>query len=303
MSVTIIGTVAYDSIKTPQGEHNKILGGSATFAGTAASIFTQTNLISIVGEDFKPEYLDYFKSRKINIEGIKIHPGKTFHWKGFYEKDMGQAHTIATDLNVLLEFEPQVPEAIKNTPYIYLGNIDPVQQKKALQQFTKPKLVVMDTMNYWITETNKELKETLKHIDVLIINDQELRMLTGLDNIIQAMPKALEMGPSTIIVKKGENGSIMYNGQTYAIFPAYPLAKLVDPTGAGDSFAGGFIGYVAAQDDLSFETFKRGIIAGTLMSSFKVQGFSVEPLAKIDKNKIQHRFEEMQKWINIPEKI
>ena len=303
MSVTIVGTVALDSIKTPYGIKEKILGGAATFAGTAASIYSPTNLISVVGQDFPQAYLNFFKERKINIEGIEIAEGKTFHWSGYYEKEMNQAHTIQTDLNVLLGFDPQVPEKFKGGEFVYLGNIDPILQRKVCQQFKKPKLVVLDTMNYWIRETYKELLETLKLIDVLIINDQELRMLTGIDNIIEAMPKAVALGPKTLIIKKGEHGAIMYHNGSYSIFPAYPLARLVDPTGAGDSFAGAFIGYMAKQKEISLENFQKAIIAGTIISSFTVQGFSLDILKTIDQNKIQERFSEIKQFSTLPETI
>jgi sugar/nucleoside kinase (ribokinase family) len=303
MSVTIVGTVALDTIETPVGKHERILGGSATFAGTAASIFSNTSLVSIVGKDFPQSHIDYFKNRNINIDGIEMAEGNTFHWSGYYKDDMNQAYTVATELNVLLDFDPVVPESAKNTKIAFLANVDPVLQKKAIEQFNSPDLVILDSMNFWIENNVEQLKDTLKLVDVLIINDQEIRLLTGIKNIIEAMPKILEMGPKRIIVKKGEHGSIMFNGKDYFICPAFPLEKLVDPTGAGDSFAGGFSGYLAQADNLDEETFKKAVIVGALVSSFTVQGFSLETLKNLTKDQLNEKYEKLKNFTTFPNKI
>ncbi len=303
MSVAIIGTVALDSIKTPKGIHERILGGSATYAGTAARLFAPVSLISIVGKDFPAEHVNYFKSRDINIDGVKIADGKTFHWSGYYEGDMSQAHTISTDLNVLLEFDPQIPPSAKKASIVFLANTDPILQEKAIAQFESPKLIVMDTMNFWIQSKLEDLKKTLKLVDVLIINDQELRLLTGISNIIQAMPKVIEMGPKRVIIKKGEHGAIMFNGKNHFICPAFPLEDLVDPTGAGDSFAGGFCGYLAKAGKQDEATFRQAVVAGTLISSYTVQGFSLDELKKVQPKTLADSYHRFKEFIQLPDAI
>ncbi|MCP4049925.1 MAG: sugar kinase [bacterium] len=303
MAVTIIGTVALDTIKTPSESHSRILGGSATYAGIAASIFDNISLAGIVGNDFPDSYLTFFESRGIDITGIDISEGKTFHWNGYYEKDMSQAYTVQTDLNALLEFDPDLPEKARQARVVFLANIDPVLQKKTIEQLKRTEVVILDTMNFWIENSLDALKSTLELVDILIINDQEIRMLTGKDNIIQGMSDILELGPSRLIVKKGEHGSIMFNGQDYFICPAFPLKELVDPTGAGDSFAGGFAGYLSQSKVLDEETYKQAIIAGTMISSFTVQGFSMDVLKNIDKDRILRRYKEFEKFTALPDKL
>jgi sugar/nucleoside kinase (ribokinase family) len=298
--ISIIGTIALDNIKTPKGEFNNILGGSATFAGTAASIFTQPNLIGIVGQDFPKEHVDYFKSRGMNIDGIEISDGKTFSWGGYYEEAMNEAFTTATDLNVLLEFDPKVPDTAKKSDIVFCANIDPVLQKKAIEQFDIPKLVVLDSMNFWIENSVEALKEALKLVDILIINDQEIRMLTGIDNIIEAMPEVIKLGPKRLIVKKGEHGSIMFNGTDYFICPAFPLTELNDPTGAGDSFAGGFIGALSQHENYTEDAYKDALISGTLVSSFTVQGFSVSKLKTVTKDMLKERYTQLKTYATFP---
>ncbi|NDC82919.1 sugar kinase [bacterium] len=286
MSVTIIGTVAFDSIHTPFGTHDRILGGSATYAGTAASIFSPVHLVSIVGADFHQEHLDYFSARGISTEGIFCSPGQTFHWKGAYSGDMNQATTLQTDLNVLLEFDPQVPASAASSRIVILGNIDPSLQRRAVAQFKHPELVILDSMNFWIQSQKDSLLETLQLIDVLILNDQEIKLLTGEDNLIRAIPRVMTMGPKRVIVKKGEHGAIMYNGSEFFAVPAMPLDQVVDPTGAGDSFAGGIAGYLAGQPVLDESAFRSAVLIGTLVASFTVQDFSLNRLKLIDKTSL-----------------
>jgi sugar/nucleoside kinase (ribokinase family) len=303
MSVAIIGTVAFDSIETPRGVHDRILGGSATYAGIAASLYSPVHLISIVGSDFPQVHFDYFKERGISTQGIHRSEGLTFHWKGFYKKDMNQAHTVQTDLNVLLEFDPVVPEAAANSRIVFLANIDPVLQRKAIGQFNSPELVVMDSMNYWIEDHLTNLKETLKLVDVLILNDQEIRLLTGIDNVIQALPHVIAMGPKRVIVKKGEHGAVMYNGKDYFAVPALPLDEVVDPTGAGDSFAGGIVGYLAKSPTLDDATFQKALLVGTLISSFTVRDFSLGALDRLSIDTIMNEFMTYKSIASIPENI
>lgn len=299
-SVSIIGTVAFDSIRTPQGQKDRILGGSATYAGLAASIFSHVSIISIVGKDFPQDHLSYFNSRNISTDGIHISQGDTFHWKGYYEGDMNQAHTEQTDLNVLLEFDPVVPHRHKDHKIVFLANIDPDLQKKALAQFTKPEVVILDTMNFWIESKIDALIKNLKDIDILIINDQEIRQLTQTSNIIEAMPKAHAMGPKRIIVKKGEHGAIMYNGKDHFICPAYPLTKITDPTGAGDSFAGAIAGFLAQSQTLDETAYRKAVVIGTLVSSFTVQGFSMDTLKHLNWETIEQKYNELSQFSQFP---
>lgn len=303
MSVTIVGTVALDSIETPKGKFENILGGSATFAGVAAGLFSPVDIVSIVGEDFPSEHISFLQANNINTDGVLTVPGKTFHWSGYYKDDMNQAYTIATDLNVLLEFDPTLPEAAANRPYLFLANLDPVIQKQVILQSKSPKLIVLDTMNYWIETKITELKDVLKLVDVLIINDQELRLLTGQTNIIPGLPEVLKLGPKRVIVKKGEHGSVMYNGSDYFLLPAFPLPNLIDPTGAGDSFAGGFVGYLAKAGTTDEATFQRAMIAGTLISSHTVQGFSLEPLKTLTLDHLDKQFAIFRSYAGLPEGI
>jgi sugar/nucleoside kinase (ribokinase family) len=303
MSVTIVGTLAIDSVKTPHGEHDSILGGSAAYAGTAASIFSDVNIVSIVGNDYPSEFVSYLKGKNINLEGVEFAQGKTFCWKGSYEGDMGHANTIYTGLNVLEDFNPIIPEKIKNTEIAFLANVDPILQKKAIQQFTNPKLVILDSMNFWIEHKLDDLKETIKIVDILIINDQEIRQLTGISNIVAAMQAVLKMGPKRIVVKKGENGSVMYNGKDYFFCPAVPLEKVIDTTGAGDSFAGAFSGYLSGVDELSEEAFKKAVIVGTLVSSFTVQDFSVDSLKTVNKQMLEEKYDIWKKYVSMPDAI
>ncbi|NQY73248.1 MAG: bifunctional hydroxymethylpyrimidine kinase/phosphomethylpyrimidine kinase [Candidatus Margulisbacteria bacterium] len=303
MTVAIIGTVALDSIKTPSGEHNRILGGSATFSATAATIFGPAGIVSIVGKDFPSEHIEFFKSRNINLDGLHHSEGDTFHWKGYYEGDMNQAITVKTDLNVLLEFDPVIPDSLKKSPIVFMANVDPVLQEKAIRQFESPELVILDTMNFWIEHKLEALKQTLKLVDILIVNDQEIRQLTGDYNLITAISKAIELGPKRVVVKKGEHGAMMFDGTDFYMFPAYPLSNLVDPTGAGDSFAGAFAGYLSTQKSISDETYKQAVIAGTLVSSHTVQDFSLNSLKKITPEVLNQTFKAFKPLISHPTTI
>lgn len=301
MSVAIIGTVALDSIETPQGAFSRILGGSASYAGVAASIFSPVSLCSIIGKDFPQEHLDYFNTRTIQTEGITKSSGDTFHWKGFYKADMAQAYTLATDLNVLLDFNPLIPESMQNAAVVFMANIDPELQTQAIKQFKNPKLIVLDSMNFWIETKKEALLDTLKRVDVVILNDQEIKQLTQTDSILQAMPKLLALGPKRVIVKKGEHGAIMFNGTSHFVCPAVPLTDLVDPTGAGDSFAGGICGYLAQASELNEENFRKAMIAGTLISSNTVRDFSLNQLKKLTRESLQTQFEKFKELAAFPE--
>jgi sugar/nucleoside kinase (ribokinase family) len=300
MSVAIIGTVALDSIETPKGVHERILGGSAAYAGVAASLFSKTALVSVIGHDFPAEHMAYFHERGLDTSSIAVLSGETFHWKGYYKEDMSQAFSVKTDLNVLTEFDPVVSPEAENARVVFLANIDPVLQQKAIAQFKKPALIVMDSMNYWIESHLDRLKETLRLVDVVILNDQEIRLLTGLSSVIQAMPAVLAMGPKRVIVKKGEHGAVMFNGESYFSCPAVPLFELADPTGAGDSFAGALCGYLARETVWSEETFRKAVLMGVLVSSFTVRDFSIGALKPLNEAILHHAYREYYDIAGLP---
>lgn len=300
MSVTIIGTVAFDSVSTPKGSFDRILGGSATYAGTAASIFGPTHLVSVIGADFEEAHLQFFQDRGMSIEGIERRAGQTFHWKGFYGADMSQAFTVSTELNVLLEFNPIIPKIAQDSRVVFLANSDPVLQRQAISQFSKPELIMLDSMNFWIENHLHNLKETLAQVDLLILNDQEIRLLTKQDNLILGMKAVLAMGPKRVIVKKGEHGSAMLSAQGYFSIPAFPLEEVVDPTGAGDSFAGAIAGYLAQSVTLDEDAYKRALMVGTLVASQTVQDFSLNHLKKLSKSDIEGLFNQFLDCVKVP---
>ncbi|MBP7496289.1 MAG: bifunctional hydroxymethylpyrimidine kinase/phosphomethylpyrimidine kinase [Bacteroidales bacterium] len=294
MSLLVIGTVAFDSIETPFGSAQKILGGAATYISLAASYFTdKINLVSVVGNDFPDKYIDLLKNHKINTEGIKkITEGKTFYWAGKYFNDMNVRETLTTELNVLADFDPVIPEKYKDCEYLMLGNLTPAIQMKVLNQLTKkPKLTVLDTMNYWMNTAWDDLTEVLKLIDVLTINDEEARLLSKEYSLVKAAKKILKMGPKYLIIKKGENGALLFNEDKIFFAPALPLAEVYDPTGAGDTFAGGFIGHLAKTKDISFENMKRAVIYGSALASFTCEKFGTERIAGLQSNEVAVRVE------------
>jgi len=299
MSLLIVGTVAFDELITPFGESGKILGGSATYASLSASNFLgDMDIVSIVGEDFPSEHLDNFNSKGISTKGINVvEGGKTFFWKGKYHNDMNTRDSLETELNVLGEFDPVIPEGMKNTEFLMLGNLTPAVQMKVLNQMEKrPKLVVMDTMNFWMDNSWDELLEVLKQVDVLTINDEEARQLSGEYSLVKAAQKIFTMGPKTLIIKKGEHGALLFSPEEIFFAPALPLEEVFDPTGAGDTFAGGFIGHLAQTRDTSFENMKRAVIFGSAMASFCVEKFGTERIKDISDEEVQRR---IQQFINL----
>jgi len=290
MSLLVVGSVALDSVKTPFGEENDVLGGSATYFSVSAGYFIGVNLVAVVGEDFPEEHINLLKSNPINIDGLEKKPGKTFRWKGSYNYDLNEAHTLDTQLNVFADFDPKIPENYKNSKYVFLANIDPDLQIKVLDQITNPKLIVCDTMNYWIEGKLDSLKRLLSKINILIINDSETRELGKDPNVVKAAQKILSWGPDSIIVKRGEYGSLMFSDSSIFSAPAYPLEFVFDPTGAGDSFAGGFMGYISKMDDFSEETKRKAIIFGSTMASFNVEKFSLKRLQSLTWKEIEKRF-------------
>jgi sugar/nucleoside kinase (ribokinase family) len=305
MSLLVVGSVGIDTIETPFGRVQNVLGGSATYISAAASYFTTPiQLVGVVGDDFAQEHFEFLRSRDIDLEGLQVVPGgKTFRWGGRYHYDMNMLDTLFTDLNVFETFDPVIPESYRKSRYVCLGNIDPVLQRRVLEQIEKPQLVVGDTMNFWIKRKNKELRETLRLLDVLVLNDAEARELTNEPNLIKAARAIMNMGPHIVIIKKGEHGALLVTAQTIFFAPAYPLETINDPTGAGDAFAGGFIGWIAKKDDLSDETLKRAVIHGSTLASFCVERFSCERFRELTYLEILDRFREFRELSKFDEEI
>ncbi|MBT5615859.1 MAG: sugar kinase [Flavobacteriales bacterium] len=295
MSILVVGTVAFDAIETPFGKTDKIVGGAATYICLSSSFFTKKlNLVSVVGEDFPKETIQMLKEKNVNTKGLQIKEGeKTFFWSGKYHNNMNTRDTMDTQLNVLENFEPIVPEEFKDSEFLMLGNLMPSVQKKVLNQMTKrPKLIVLDTMNFWMDLFMDDLKEALKEVDVLTINDEEARQLSGEYSLVKAAKVILAMGPKYLIIKKGEHGALLFNNKEVFFAPALPLEEVFDPTGAGDSFAGGFIGYLAKTNDVSFENMKRAVINGSAMASFCVEKFGTQKLTEINQDDVDARINE-----------
>jgi sugar/nucleoside kinase (ribokinase family) len=286
----VVGSVALDTVKTPFGEVSEVLGGSATFFSTAASYFTSVDLIAVVGEDFPPQHLDFLKSRGIDVTGLEQRPGATFRWKGEYTHQLNEARTLDTKLNVFETFRPQIPDAYRSPELLFLGNIDPELQLDVLQKLSRPPLVACDTMNFWINGKRDALWRVLEQVDILIINDGEARALGEDSNLVKVAKKVLARGPKHLIIKRGEYGVLMFNENQVFGAPAFPLEDVRDPTGAGDTFAGGFLGYLTATGDRSLEAFKQAIIFGSVMASFTVEAFSLDRLRILDYKEVQERF-------------
>jgi sugar/nucleoside kinase (ribokinase family) len=295
MSLLVVGTVAFDAIETPFGKTDKIIGGAATYISLSASYFTKKiNLVSVVGDDFPQETIKMLQSKGVNSEGLQILKGqKTFFWSGKYHNDMNSRDTLVTELNVLADFDPTVPASFQGSEFLMLGNLTPVVQEKVLDQLkTRPKLVVLDTMNFWMDVALADLKRVLKKIDVLTINDEEARQLSGEYSLVKAAQKILAMGPKYLIIKKGEHGALLFDKDQVFFAPALPLEDVFDPTGAGDTFAGGFIGYLASTQDISFDNMKRAIIYGSAMASFCVEKFGTERLLSLTQKDVDERVQQ-----------
>lgn len=292
MSLLVVGSVALDTVETPFGNVKDALGGSAVYISIAAGYFTTPiRLVAVVGGDFHKEHIQFMESHQIDLDGLqKVEAGKTFRWGGKYHYDLNVRDTLFTDLNVFKNFDPKIPSGFKSSSYVVLGNIDPVLQLRVLNQINKPRLVVGDTMNYWIETKPKELMKTMKFMNAIIVNDSEARLLTHEPNLIKAAKKIIKMGPKIIIIKKGEHGAMLVTDDTIFSAPAYPLETIFDPTGAGDAFAGGFIGWIARTDDLSTENLKRAVVYGSTLASFCVEKFSVDSLRDLSYLKIRDRF-------------
>ncbi|MBX5482079.1 MAG: sugar kinase [Myxococcaceae bacterium] len=289
MSLLVVGSVALDSVETPFGKEDEVLGGSATFFSTAASFFTPVRLVAVVGEDFPERHIDFLKARGVDLSGLVRREGKTFRWKGRYGFELNEAKTLDTQLNVFQHFVPELPPAFQSSEYVMLGNIHPDLQSKVVDQVQSPKLVAMDTMNFWITGENAALRKTLRRVDMLFVNDAEARQLAGEHNIIKAARAILSMGPKRLVIKRGEYGSLLFDGDHIFGLPAFPLTDVFDPTGAGDTFAGGFLGYVARAGKIDHPTLRQAMVAGTVMASFTVEKFSLERLRTLENREINER--------------
>ena len=294
MSLVTVGTVAFDAIQTPFASSGKIVGGAASYIGLSASQFAkEQHIISVIGDDFPQSFITELESRGVNTEGLECRKGeKSFFWEGKYHMDMNSRDTLTTDLNVLADFKPVVPESAKHSDYVMLGNLDPNVQASVLDQMAKrPKLVVLDTMNFWMDIALEPLKAVLQRIDALTINDEEARQLSGEYSLVKAAQKILTMGPSTLVIKKGEHGALLFNQDEVFFAPALPLEEVLDPTGAGDSFAGGFIGYLAHTDDTSFANMKRAVVLGSALASFTCEQFGTERLLSLTQGELDERIQ------------
>lgn len=291
MNLCVVGTLAYDSIETPFGRADDALGGSASYIATAASYFVQpVGIVGVVGGDFAPEALEFLRSKGVDTSGVEIKKdGRTFRWAGRYHFDLNNRDTLDTQLNVLADFDPVIPEHMRDARFVCLGNIDPSLQLKVLDQMNKPEFIVCDTMNYWIEGTPEKLREVLTRVDCLIINDSEARLLTGEPNLVKSARMIVEMGPHILIIKKGEHGALLFLDDDIFSAPAYPLESIFDPTGAGDTFAGGFIGYLARAGEVNAETLRRAVINGSAMASFCVEKFSLDALKDLTHAQIGER--------------
>jgi len=294
MSLLVVGSVAFDSVKTPFGEADDVLGGSATYFSTSASYFTDVSLVAVVGEDFPEKHVNFLKTRKIDVSGLERTSGKTFRWKGSYGYDLNDAQTLSTELNVFETFRPKLPESHKTADIVFLANIDPDLQRDVLGQVEKPSLVAADTMNFWIEGKKDSLIETLKLVDILLINDAEARQLTGEHSLVKAARKIYGYGPSTVVIKRGEYGVLLFKGKSIFSAPAFPLEDVFDPTGAGDTFAGGFMGYLANTRDFGEAAMRRAVIMGSVMASYNVEDFSLNRIKSLDYREIEARYREFR---------
>jgi sugar/nucleoside kinase (ribokinase family) len=292
MALLVVGSVALDSLETPFGRREDVLGGSASYFSVCASFFGPTRMVAVVGEDFPEEHVRFFASRGVDLGGLVRRPGRTFRWKGKYEFDLNTAHTLDTQLNVFAEFRPELPAHYRDSEYVFLGNIDPDLQRAVLDQVRAPRFVACDTMNFWISSKRESLLQTLRRVDMLFVNDAEARQLAGEHNVVKAAKRILGMGPRSVVVKRGEYGALFFSGDEVFAASAYPLQAVFDPTGAGDSFAGGFMGYVARCRREDHGTLRRAIVLGSVLASFTVEQFSLERLRNLGPEEIRARFAE-----------
>lgn len=297
MSVLIVGSTALDSIKTPKAENPRLLGGSASHASVAASFFAPVSLVGIVGDDFPRRYMQLYRKHRINLDGLQVTPGKTFHWSGEYEVNMNNRRTLTTELGVFETFSPKLPESLRKLPYVLLANIAPTLQHHVLDQMEKARFVIADTMDLWINIALPDLLKLLRRVDAFVLNDSEARLLTQEDNLLAALPKIHRLGPKYVILKKGEHGSMLSSPQGLFLAPAFPLAKVVDPTGAGDSFVGGLLGYLASRPGAVDSKLRRAIVYGSATASFCCEGFGLKRTTTVTRAKIEARVKVLEKMV------
>ncbi|MBL8981958.1 MAG: sugar kinase [Gemmatimonadetes bacterium] len=303
MSVLVVGSVALDSVETPFGKADEVLGGSGTFFAASASHFTSVKLVGVVGSDYPVHKLDPLRARGVDLGGLEQAEGESFRWRGRYRHDLNSAETLETRLGVFSHFRPKIPTEFRQAPFVFLANIDPRLQLEVLKQVERPKLVACDTMNFWIESRRADLIELLKHVDVLLLNDGEARQLTEHANLVKAARWILQRGPRHVIIKKGEHGAFMFTGSTVFFAPAYPLEDVFDPTGAGDSFAGGFIGYLARTGQLDEAHLRRAVVYGSTMGSFAVERFSIQRLLEIGTSDIRSRLDDFRRLVAFEEEM
>ncbi len=291
MSILVVGTVAFDSIETPFGSAERVLGGSASYFAVAASFFSPVKIVGVIGQDFPEEYLTIFTGRGVDLEGLRREKGETFHWRGRYHEDLNVRDTVELHLNVLSGFVPHLPESYRDAEYVFLGNIDPDMQMEVLRQLRRMRLVACDTMDHWILNSGAALRKVLRKIETLVINDSEARLLSGEHNIVRAARAILKMGPKVVLIKRGEYGVLQFSDSSIFGTPAYPLEEVFDPTGAGDSFAGGFMGYLARSGDHSERGLRRSIVYGSVVASFTVEDFGLKRLTRLSLGEVEERYQ------------
>ncbi len=299
MAVLVVGSTAFDTVETPYGAREDCLGGSSTYFGLAAALFTEVRLVSVVGEDFPESSRKLLADRGMRLEGLEVQPGKTFRWSGKYSADMNSRETLDVQLNTFGDFRPVIPASFRETPYLFLANSSPVTQLSVLEQIQRPTFAVADTMDLWINTEREALDRLLSVVDGLILNDEEVKMLTGETNLIRAGRRIIELGPKLAIVKKGEHGAFLFSNHFQYALPAYPSDSVVDPTGAGDSFAGGFMGFLAECDSVSLWNMKRAVAYGTVTASLTVEGFGVESLVAANREAVERRFKDLMQFVSV----
>jgi len=299
--VLVVGSIGLDTIETPFGVERDVLGGAASYASTSASFFTKVRLVGVVGYDFPEEHMQFFRQHGIDLDGVQKVPGKTFRWNGYYEYDMNQAHTLATHLNVFEHFQPTIPAAYCESAFVFLANIDPELQLRVLDQVPARSFSLADTMNFWITSKREKVLEVVRRVDAITINDAEARQLCDTASLVVAGRQLLAMGPRVVIIKKGEHGAVMFTESDYFVAPSFPLEDVLDPTGAGDTFAGGVIGYLAASNDLSEANLRKAVLYGSVMASYSVEEFSLKRMARLEQGEIIMRYAEMRKITAVTE--
>ncbi len=294
MSLLVVGSVALDTVDTPFGQAKEVLGGSAVYFSVAASFFSDVKLVAVVGDDFPPEHIEFLKNKGVDVEGLQQEKGKTFRWRGSYSNNLNEANTLETQLNVFEEFSPSLPEQYQDAEHVFLANIDPQLQDQVLEQVSSPKFIALDTMNFWIEGKYEALQAVIEQVDLCVINEAEARQYSREPNLLRAARNILSQGPHTVIVKKGEHGAVMFTDHSIFVAPAYPLESVFDPTGAGDSFAGGIMGYLSKVGEIKEEYIRQAMIFGSVMASFAVEDFSLNRLRNLDFQDIENRFREFK---------